>query len=181
VCAALAVCRFASIASHADAAVHSAATVDTSPIVTPFGRDGGTMLPLRVTIDASVAVTVSAPRRTTPSSMRLSPDTLDGLRTLAAAEGSATMPSRQVGRGLPAVGGWFVSIRTGGTLKAVYVRDGRNRAFAPLYAVLSGAGGPADLRAPGRSAPDSCQPHAADGPPPPLGHDCHAAVRNSHP
>jgi len=141
VCAALAVCRFASLASHADAAVHSAATVDTSPIVTPFGRDGGTMLPLRVTIDASVAVTFSAPRRTTPSSMRLAPDTLDGLRTLAAAEGSATMPSRQAGRGLPHVGGWFVGIRIGGTLKAVYVRDGRNRAFAPRYAVLSAAGG----------------------------------------
>ncbi len=99
------------------------------------------MLPLRVTIDASVAVTFSAPRRPTPSSMRLSPDTLDGLRTLAATEGIATVPSRQVGRGLPDVGGWFVSIRTGGTLKAVHVRYGRNRAFDQLYAVVSAAGG----------------------------------------
>ena len=99
------------------------------------------MLPLRVTIDASVAVTSSAPRRTTPSSMRLSPDTLDGLRTLAAAEGIPTMPSRQVGRGLPDVGGRFVSIRTGGTLKAVHVRYVRNRAFDQLYAALSAAVG----------------------------------------
>ncbi len=97
------------------------------------------MLPLRGTIDASVAVIVNAPRRPIPSSMRLSPDTLDGLRTLAAAEGSATMPSRQAGRGFPDVGGRFVGIRTGGTLKAVLVRDGRNRAFAPRDAVLSAA------------------------------------------
>lgn len=115
--------------------------MDTSPIVTPCGHDGETLLPLRVTIDASVAVIVNAPRRPTPSSMRLSPDTQDRRRTLAAAEGSATMPSRQAGRGFPDVGGWFVGIRTEGTLKAVLARDGRNRAFAPRDAVLSAAGG----------------------------------------
>ncbi len=100
------------------------------------------MLPLRVTIDASVAVTVSAPRRPTPSSMRLSPDTLDGLRTLAAAEGSATMPSRQAGRAFPDVGGWFVGIRTGGRLKAVHMRDVRNRAVRPTLRRAQRCGGP---------------------------------------
>ena len=105
------------------------------------------MLSLRVTIDATGAVTIdatgavaiSAPGRPSPSSVHLSPDALDGLRALAAAEGFAAMALRQIGRGLPDVGGRFVGIRTGGALKVVYVRYVRNRAFDQLYAVLNAA------------------------------------------
>jgi hypothetical protein len=126
-------------AAHAHAASHGVAP--PSPIVVTFGREGGNMLPLRVTIDATGAVVISAPGRATPSSVRLSPDALDGLRTLAAAEGFATMPLRQIGRGLPDVGGRYVGIRTGSALRVVHARYVHNRAFDQLYAVLSAAVG----------------------------------------
>ncbi len=137
--AAFAVGSIAPLVAHAHAASRGA--MPPSPVVVTFGREGGNMLPLRVTIDATGSVAISAPGRTTPSAVRLSPDALDGLRTLAAAEGFATMPPHQIGRGLPDVGGRFVGIRTGSALKVVQVRYVHNRAFDQLYAVLSAAVG----------------------------------------
>ena len=122
------------LSAHVHAASHRVAAL--SPIMVTFGREGGNMLPLRVTIDATGAVAIASPGRTSPP-IRLSLDALDGLRTLAAAEGFATMPPRQIGRGLPDVGGRFIGVRMGGTLKVVHVRYVRNRAFDQLYAVLN--------------------------------------------
>ncbi len=128
----------APLAAHAHAAPHRVAV--PSPVLVTFGREGGNMLPLHVTIDAIGSVAIATPGRTPPP-VRLSPDALDGLRTLAAAEGFAAMPPRQIGRGLPDVGGRFIGVRTGGVLKVVHVRYVRNRAFDQLYAVLSAAVG----------------------------------------
>jgi len=131
-------------AAYAHAASHGVAS--PSPIVVTFGREGGNMLPLRVTIDATGAVAISAPGRTTPSSVHLSPDALDGLRTLATAEGFAAMPLRQIGHGLPDVGGRYVGIRTGSALTVVHVRYVHNRAFDQTLRRAQRHGGPADLR-----------------------------------
>jgi len=106
--AALVVCVLVAVGPSAHAAGRGAVasmgsrTVPTLVLIT-FGREGGNMLPLRVTIDAAgtVAVTTSAPSGTRQPPVHLSRDALNGLFRLSVAEGFPTMPTRLIGHGLP--------------------------------------------------------------------------------
>jgi len=146
--AALMACVLVAVGSSARAASRGAApparprTVPTSILIT-FGREGGNMLPLRVTIDAAgtVAVATSAPTNVGRPPVHLSQDALNGLFRLSVAEGFPAMPVRIIGHGLPDIGGRFIGMRIGGALKTVHVRFVRDRAFDELYAVLSATAG----------------------------------------
>jgi len=104
-----------------------------------FGREGGNIRPLTVTIDATGLVTATTGTATSPP--HLTTDALDGLLTLARAEGFFALPSRIVGHGLPDVAGRFITIHTATTTKTVHVRFAPNAAFDQLYAVLAAASG----------------------------------------
>jgi len=106
-------------------------------IVIAFGRQGGNIRPLTVTIDASGVVKASYAVAGAPAHTRLSQDTVDGLLKLATPEGFFTMPARIVGHGLPDIGGRFITIHTATATKTVSVRFVRNAAFDQLFAVLS--------------------------------------------
>lgn len=104
-------------------------------ILFAFGREGGNIRPLAVTIDDTGLVTTTTGGAMT-AHPRLTTDALDGLRTLARAEGFFTLPARIVGHGLPDAGGRFITIHAGTMAKTVHVRFARNAAFDQLYAVL---------------------------------------------
>ena len=128
-------------ASPSHAAVASPSRATAVPIVVTFGREGGNVRPLTVTIDANGAVVTSYPVVGAPRHVRLSADALAGLLTLARAEGFFALPTRIVGRGLPDIGGRFITIHTASRTKTVHVRYVRNAAFDQLYAVLTAVAG----------------------------------------
>lgn len=141
----LAACVLAGAASGSPAKSPGAAAIvrpgAAPPVLILFGREGGNMRPLRVTIDAAGTVAAGYPAGGGRTPIHLSKDALDGLLRLAVAEGFPTMPARMIGRGLPDIGGRYITIRTGGVLKTVHVRYLRDPAFDQLYAVLSAAAG----------------------------------------
>jgi hypothetical protein len=104
-----------------------------------FGREGGSIRPLTVTIYDDGTVIVNGVQKNLHP--RLSQDTLDGLMKLAQAEGFFRMPSRMTGQGLPDVAGRFISIHTHRGTTTVRVRYVRNVAFDQLYAVLMAVAG----------------------------------------
>ena len=110
-------------------------------LVFAFGREGGNIRPLTVTIDDTGMVTTSYPVGRANGPVRLSRDALQGLLTLARAEGFFGLPSQMVGHGLPDIGGRFITIHTAGHAKTVHVRFVRDAAFDQLYAVLSAVAG----------------------------------------
>lgn len=112
-----------------------------APIIFTFGRQGGNIRPLTVTIDSTGAVKTSAPAGGPAATVHLSPDALDGVMKLARAEGFFTMPAQMIGHGLPDIGGRFITIRTAGITKTVSVRFVHNAAFDQLFAVLSAVSG----------------------------------------
>jgi len=110
-------------------------------LVFAFGREGGNIRPLTVTIDDTGMVTTSYPVGKANGPVRLSRDARQGLLTLARAEGFFGLPNKMVGHGLPDIGGRFITIHTAGRAKTVHVRFVRDAAFDQLYAVLSAVAG----------------------------------------
>ncbi len=105
-----------------------------------FGREGGNIRPLMVSIDDMGLVTV-IPSDATATRPHLAADALAGLLTLARAEGFFKLPPQIVGHGLPDAGGRFITIHTAAMTKTVHVRFVRDAAFDQLYAVLAAATG----------------------------------------
>jgi len=105
-----------------------------------FGREGGNIRPLTVTIDDTGLVTVTPGDATAPRP-HLAADALAGLMALARAEGFFKLPSQIVGHGLPDAGGRFITIHTAATTTTVHVRFVRDAAFDQLYAVLAAVSG----------------------------------------
>lgn len=105
-----------------------------------FGREGGNIRPLTVTIDDIDAVTIT-PSDTNTTRPHLSADALAGLLALARAEGFFKLPPQIVGHGLPDAGGRFITVHTPATMKTVHVRFVRDAAFDQLYAVLTAVAG----------------------------------------
>ena len=112
-----------------------------APFLFAFGREGGNIRPLTVTIGTTGTVTMSAAAGGGRPPGQLSPDALDGLLLLAKAERFFALPAHIVGHGLPDVSSRFISIQTQRGVKTVQVRFVRNAAFEQLYAVLAAAAG----------------------------------------
>lgn len=125
---------------HTDALLAHAHTLP-APFVFAFGRDGGNMRPLMVTIGMTGTVSMSAAAGGGRPLGPLSPDALDGLLLLAKAERFFALPTHIVGHGLPDVSSRFISIQTRRGVKTVQVRFVRNAAFDQLYAVLAAVAG----------------------------------------
>ncbi len=118
-------------------ASHGAAPPARPSAATPefvFGREGGNIRPLTVTIYSDGTVNNSI--GTTPK-FQLAPEALAGLLKLTQAEGFYRLPSRIIGHGLPDIGGRFITVTTAAGSKTVHVRFVKNAAFDQLYAVLS--------------------------------------------
>ena len=124
-----------------DATAQAAHPAAPEHVVIAFGRQGGNIRPLTVTVDVNGAVKASYAVAGAPAHAPLSQDTVDGLIKLATAEGFFAMPARIVGHGLPDIGGRFITIHTATSTKTVTVRFVRNVAFDQLFAVLSAATG----------------------------------------
>jgi hypothetical protein len=121
----------AALASHG-AAPHAGPAAATPEFV--FGREGGNIRPLTVTIYSDGTVNNGSG---TAATFQLSPQALAGLLKLAQAEGFYKLPPRIIGHGLPDIGGRFITITTAYGSKTVHVRFVKNAAFDQLYAVLS--------------------------------------------
>lgn len=108
-----------------------------------FGKEGDNLNPLAVTIygDGTVRATGGLRPRTWMPRGRLSPDALDGLMTLARAEGFFNLPRSISGPGPGNSRGRFISIRTTTGTTRVAVRLVRRAGFDQLYAVLMAAAG----------------------------------------
>ncbi len=126
--------------AHMDA-IPAHAHARPAPFLFAFGRDGGNIRPLTVTIGTTGTVTMSAAAGGGRPPGQLSPDALDGLLLLAKAERFFALPAHIVGHGLPDVSSQFISIQTQRGVKTVQVRFVRNAAFEQLYAVLAAAAG----------------------------------------
>jgi hypothetical protein len=99
-----------------------------------FGREGGNIMPLTVTIYSDGTVKSSMGGAT---AFQLPPEALAGLVKLARAEGFYSLPARIIGHGLPDIGGRYITVNTAAGSKTVHVRFVKNAAFDQLYAVLS--------------------------------------------
>lgn len=104
-----------------------------------FGREGGNIRPLTITITTTGLVKGAM----NGARMQLSPAALNGLMTLARAEGFFSLPATIVGHGLPDIAGRYITITTASGAKSVHVRFAHNAAFDQLYAVLSAVAGEA--------------------------------------
>jgi len=115
------------------AAFAAPAAASTAPIA--FGRTGGNIRPLTVTIARDGTITARDAQGLRP---RLSPDAVAGLLKLAAAERFSALPAsvRCTGTNPDVAAGW---IRVG--QKTISVRGGCRPAFTQLYSVLSAAVG----------------------------------------
>ncbi len=134
---ALAAAPFTALASHTVAS-HAVSTAGHAPrAVFVFGREGGNIRPLSVTIDDSGAVMGGLTSGTAAAPRLISKDAVDGLLKLATAEGFFKLPTQMIGHGLPDIGGRFITVHMGSTTHTVHLRFVQNAAFDQLYAVLS--------------------------------------------
>ena len=105
-----------------------------------FGRAGGNIVPLKVTIGVDGRVATSGPVQVTATTASL--PLRNGLAKLARAEGFFTMASSlSCGRVNPDIAGRFVTVTAQGKTRSVTVRGSCYPAFEELYAVLSASVG----------------------------------------
>lgn len=131
-------------AAYGEPLSHRAVSSTAAPSVPwfVFGKRADNLWPLAVTIRSDGHVTgfwtvTKGGRTEAKPEVRLSRGVLDGLMTLARAEGFFTMPGRIQGTGAANAPARFIMIRNGSVLKTVdAVRLAHTPAFDQLYAVL---------------------------------------------
>lgn len=107
-----------------------------------FGRRGGNIRPLSVTIDDGGQVSGAGSASGQNAPRNLTPDVAKGLLKLAEAEEFFSMPASTACPGvLPDVGTLYVTINTTSGAKTVSVHGGCNASFSQLWGVLAAATG----------------------------------------
>jgi hypothetical protein len=105
-----------------------------------FGRTGGNIVPMKVTIGSTGAVTADGPVQ--PTAKTASTPLRNGLAKLARAEGFFTMTtSIFCARTNPDVASQFVTVNAFGKTRTVTVHGSCSAPFQELYAVLSASVG----------------------------------------
>ena len=111
-----------------------------APPTFAFGRTGGNIVPVTVTIDKNGHVSTTGTEQLTLTQATVA--LRNGLAKLARAEGFFTMPTfRSCGKINPDIAGQFVTVSAFGKTRTVTVRGVCVAPFNELYAVLSASVG----------------------------------------
>lgn len=108
-------------------------------LVFAFGRTGGNILPVRVSIFANGVVTVDGPVRAQQPGVHLSSDAIKGLVKLANAEKFFSLHKRMSGGLYPDSASLFIRLSSPGKARTVYLHATHNARFEELLALLMDA------------------------------------------
>jgi hypothetical protein len=101
-----------------------------------FGRTGGNIVPVKVSILSTGLVTVSGPVRAQQPGLRLSSDVIKGLLKLTSAEKFFSLPKHLSGGLFPDSASLFITVSTRARTRTVYLHVTHNARFEQLLAVL---------------------------------------------